>query len=168
MVADDVERLLVTREWAAQVWGVVINPDGSVEEAATATRREALREERRQAAAASGAGGGSGERVDWDPESEGVRLLEALFYDLRGAVPVYRCRCGAELGPAEAPYKEHAAQARFPVQRIGPEVNPNDVGGGRFELREFYCPGCFTLLEVEIARPADPLLDDARLTGLSV
>jgi N-methylhydantoinase B len=49
------------------------------------------------------------------------------------------------------------------VQRIGPEVNPYRIGGERFELREFYCPGCFTLLEVEIARPANPLVDDARL-----
>jgi acetone carboxylase gamma subunit len=50
------------------------------------------------------------------------------------------------------------------VQRIGPEVNPTHWNGARFELREFYCPGCFTLLELEIARPDDPLLEDTRLT----
>ncbi|MGH2741890.1 MAG: acetone carboxylase subunit gamma, partial [Thermoleophilaceae bacterium] len=97
------------------------------------------------------------------PAPEAVRLSEALFCDLQQHPPVYRCRCGHVLGPVDTAYKELAAQARYPVQRIGPEVNPSRIGGGRFELREFYCPGCFTMLEVEIARPADPLLDDARL-----
>jgi acetone carboxylase gamma subunit len=96
-----------------------------------------------------------------------VRLSEALFYDRSGDPVVYRCRCGHALGSADLPYKELAAQARYPVQRIGPEVNPYRVGGKRFELREFYCPGCFTLLEVEIARPANPIVDDARLSGIS-
>jgi acetone carboxylase gamma subunit len=103
--------------------------------------------------------------VEWDADREGVRLLESLYYDAGGDAPVYRCRCGTELGPADVPYKELAAQARFPVQRIGPEVNPARIGGARFELREFYCPGCTTLLEVEIARPDDPVLDDARLSS---
>ena len=67
------------------------------------------------------------------------------------------------LGPVDVAYKQLAARATYPVQRIGPEVNPYRIGGNRFELREFYCPRCFTLLEVEIARPRDPILDDARL-----
>jgi N-methylhydantoinase B len=92
-----------------------------------------------------------------------VRMSEALFVDVRDGRAVYRCRCGRTLGPTEIPYKHLAVEARFPVQRIGPEVNPHRIGGTRFELREFYCPGCFTLLEVEIARPQDPILDDARL-----
>jgi acetone carboxylase gamma subunit len=68
------------------------------------------------------------------------------------------------LGSAADSYKHLAAMARFPVQRIGPEVDPYDIGKGRFEAREFYCPGCWTLLNVEIARPSDPLVDDARLS----
>jgi acetone carboxylase gamma subunit len=43
-------------------------------------------------------------------------------------------------------------------------VNPRHVNDGRFELREFYCPGCFTMLEIEIARPDDPLLEDTSLS----
>jgi acetone carboxylase gamma subunit len=99
----------------------------------------------------------------WEPGEEGLRLSEVLFYDRTSDPVVYRCRCGHALGPANLPYKRLAAQARFPVQRIGPEVNPHRIGDNRFELREFYCPGCVTLLEVEIARPANPILDDARL-----
>jgi N-methylhydantoinase B len=162
LVAQDVERMLVTPEWARRSWGVVLGPDGAVDAAATEAERSRLRLERRRAA---GLGEDRRAAAAWDADRDGVRLLESLFYDAGGDAPVYRCRCGAELGPADAPYKERAAQARFPVQRIGPEVNPARIGGARFELREFYCPGCTTLLEVEIARPDDPVLDDARLSS---
>jgi N-methylhydantoinase B len=162
-VARDVERSLVTREWAERTWGVVLTESGTVDEDATAASRERLRAARREAAKAAGAETLDGVVRPWSPESQGVRLSEALYYDTGQRPPAYRCRCGQTLGSADLPYKELAAQARYPVQHIGPEVNPARIGGDRFELREFYCPGCFTLLEVEIARPSDPLLDDARL-----
>jgi hypothetical protein len=41
---------------------------------------------------------------------------------------------GHVLGRVDTPYKELAAQARYPVQHIGPEVNPARIGGGRFEV----------------------------------
>jgi N-methylhydantoinase B len=162
LVAQDVERLLVTPEWAARVWGVVLTEAGAVDRSASEEYRARLREERRHAAL-SPTPDGSSTRA-WEPHEERVRLSEVLFYDTSSDQVVYRCRCGHVLGPADMPYKRLAAQARFPVQHIGPEVNPHNVGDGRFELREFYCPGCFTLLEVEIARPTSSILDDARLS----
>jgi N-methylhydantoinase B len=160
LVALDVERRLVTREWAGRTWGVVLDDGDGVDEVGTAARREELRAgRRREASAILHDGGGE----PWVPVRDGVRMSEALFVDLRDGRAVYRCRCGRTLGPTDIPYKHLAVEARFPVQRIGPEVNPHRIGGARFELREFYCPGCFTLLEVEIARPEDPVLDDARL-----
>jgi N-methylhydantoinase B len=164
LVARDVERLLVTREWARRTWGVVLTDDGDLDARATPACRDELRAARRRAAQVPSPDGG-GSRP-WRPEAEGTRLSESLFCDLGEEPAVYRCRCGHALGPLEAPYKRLAAQARYPVQHIGPEVNPYRIGGSRFELREFYCPGCFTLLEVEIARPGDPLVDDARLALL--
>ena len=166
LVAADVERSLVSREWAARQYGVVLR-EGSVEVDAEGTkrRRAELVAKRRRAALANGTPGAPDPRAaPWDPAREGVRLTEALFYDLREGGPVYRCRCGHRLGPADGPYHRGAAWARFPVQRIGPEVNPHRVGGDRFEVRELYCPGCFTLLAVEVARPEDPILDEARLS----
>jgi N-methylhydantoinase B len=162
-VALDVERSLVSTTWAARVYGVVLDAGGSVDAGATAARRAEIRAERLAAAAAHGTpgSGGAGEEP-WEPALHGVRLNESLFYDLRGE-PTVRCRCGHELGPTGTHYKHLAAMAVFPVQRIGPEVNPHRWNGDRFELREFYCPGCATLLEIEIARPDDPLLADAEL-----
>jgi N-methylhydantoinase B len=160
LVALDVERKLVTPEWADRIWGVVLDGNGAVDEPGTAARRDERRAERRRAATPVSP---EGHDDAWSPERDGVRILETLFIDMHDGRAVYRCHCGRFLGPAEIPYKHLAAEARFPVQRIGPEVNPGRIGGARFELREFYCPGCFALLEVEIARPDDPVLDDARL-----
>ncbi len=162
LVARDVERSLVTSAWAERVYGVVLGADGRVDEAATAARRDAIRAERSAAAAAHGTPGGGRAAGPWDAAAEGVRLSESLFYDLRED-PSIRCRCGHVLGPADRHYKELAAWAVFPVQRIGPEVNPAQWNGARFELREFYCPGCLALLEIEIARPGEPLLLDVSL-----
>ncbi|MBS1888673.1 MAG: hydantoinase B/oxoprolinase family protein [Actinobacteria bacterium] len=164
LVADDYERMLVSVEWAERVYGVVLGEDGIVDEAATAARREAIRAERRAAAAAPLVPGHGEDRGEWDAEADGVRLGEALFYDVSGAAPVYRSRAGYVLGPATHAWHELAAIARFPVQRIGPEVNANHVNGERFELRELYCPSSFTLLGAEIARKEDPILFDAELS----
>jgi N-methylhydantoinase B len=165
LVARDVENGLVTPQWARQAYGVVLDADGRVDDAATAETRRRLKAERRQTAEAQRSAGHRPLPAPspWDPEREGVRFSEALFFDLSGTPPVVRCRCGQVLGPADAPYKQFAAMARYPVQRIGPEVNPHRIGGARFEVREFYCPNCYTCLEVEVARPADPVLDDARI-----
>ncbi|MFL5796468.1 MAG: hydantoinase B/oxoprolinase family protein [Actinomycetota bacterium] len=164
LVARDVENLLVSREWAARTYGVVLR-GAEADDEATRARRQELREERRAAAEGQGTPGGPDpDAAPWDPSVDGARLSEAVFVDLRNETPVHRCRCGHRLGPADGSYKRFAARARFPVQRIGPEVNPHRVNGDRFELREFFCPACWTRLEVEIARPDDPLLSDAELS----
>lgn len=162
LVAEDVKRSLVTPEWAERAYGVVLH-GGAVDPQRTALTRERIRAERRQTARMAVTFAPDGGPHSWDPSREGIRLGEALFYELRRGHAVYRCRCGHVLGPADQPYSELAAVARFPVQRIGPEVNPHRVGGARFELREICCPACFTLLCAEIARPDDPLLADAAL-----
>lgn len=162
LVAVDVERSLVSREWARRMYGVVL-ADGSlqVDAAATAACRRELLDERRRAA---GMKQDASESEPWDALALGVRLSELVFYDTSADELRYRCACGHILGPATQPYKSLAASATFPVQRIGPHVNPHQINGDRFQLREFYCPDCFALLETEIARLDDPVLDDASLS----
>jgi acetone carboxylase gamma subunit len=96
-----------------------------------------------------------------------VRINAYLAVAGRGDEAVVMCQCGHELGPASRPYKELALEARRPLQSLGPYFDPDGVGEGRFEVREYYCPGCAVLLEVEVARPDDPMLVDVelKLTG---
>jgi N-methylhydantoinase B len=164
-VVADIERSLVSPVWAERAYGVVVRAGSlEVDAAATAARREQVHEERRLGSAEAVTPSSNGAGSPWQPQRDGMRLSEVLFFDLAARPAVIRCRCGHLLGPAGPSFKRYAAMARFPVQRIGPQVNPYRVGGSRFELREFYCPGCFTLVDVEIARPADPVLEDGCLS----
>src|SRR5262249_35444961 len=97
----------------------------------------------------------------WEPHRQGIRVAEAVFCEAVDGTLRLRCRCGHVLGPADRSPKIFGAMARLPVRAIGPEVNPPAVTGARLELREFYRPACLTRLEAEIARPDDPVIDDA-------
>jgi acetone carboxylase gamma subunit len=93
-----------------------------------------------------------------------MRVNLYLTVESGASGPVLRCRCGHELGPAERPYKELALEARQPLQALGPQVDPDGLGGDRFELREYYCPACLVLYESEVARRDDALLVDVELS----
>lgn len=72
------------------------------------------------------------------------------------------CRCGHVLGSADRNFKELALEARYPIQHLGPQVDPNHLSSS-LEVREFYCPGCAVLLDVEVSHRDDPVLHDIEL-----
>ena len=92
-----------------------------------------------------------------------TRLNEQLEIVGLGAAATTMCKCGHALGPATDNYKLHALMREGPVQNAGPWVDPNSIGGDRFVCREFFCPGCLTLLDVEIAQRGEPILWDVRM-----
>ena len=49
------------------------------------------------------------------------------------------------------------------MQNAGPWVDPHGIGKDLFVCREFFCPECATLLDVEIAQRGEPILWDVRL-----
>lgn len=157
-VAEDVRNGLVSREWAERAYGVILSEDYEVDAEATRRRRDQIRAERR---ARAGLPPKPPAPRPWNPPSDGLRVAESVFVDPSGATPRLRCACGQDLGDPRHSPKLGGVMATLPVQEIGPEVNPQHIGGDRFVLREFYCPSCMTRLEVEIARPDDPPLDDA-------
>ncbi len=85
-----------------------------------------------------------------------MRLNDYLALGERDGEPVIECRCGHVLGPATENYKLHALCNRVPLSKAGPYVNPYNVGQGRFALREYCCPSCLTLLDVEVALADEP------------
>jgi len=72
-----------------------------------------------------------------------------------------QCRkCEHVFCDVDANYKEFALNAEVIPSEIGP-LRPDD---GKWCLyREFYCPGCATLLDVDIVVPGDPIGHDIRL-----
>ena len=91
------------------------------------------------------------------------RISEYLHVVGEGRHAEVQCRCGHRLGPVADNYKAHALMREGAVQEAGPWVDPNHIGGDTFVCREFFCPGCLTLLDVEIAQRHEPIMWDVRL-----
>ena len=91
-----------------------------------------------------------------------ARLNEQIRIVGSGVGAVTVCRCGYVIGLAAENYKLHVLMREGPVQNAGPWVDPNGIGGDRFVCREFFCPACLTLLDVEIAQRGEPILWDVR------
>lgn len=94
------------------------------------------------------------------------RVTEYLVIDLDGER--WKCeRCGRDLGPARANYKEGCLVA----ERDPTEVHPPRVAGPYTfapdpqwcRLIEFYCPGCLTLVEAEYLPPGHPITHDIEI-----
>lgn len=78
------------------------------------------------------------------------RLTEYLALARGPGGPVIVCRCGLSVCAASENYKEHLA-VRELVRRaeVGSLEERERVPS--FSLKEFYCPGCWTLVETEVS-----------------
>ena len=84
-----------------------------------------------------------------------------------GAPVIKCCACGHALGPAGESYKRFAAERRRPLSVVGVEYVAAERQDDPFELREYYCPSCAVLLDTDVARRSDPVLDDVELRILA-
>lgn len=64
----------------------------------------------------------------------------------------YRCRkCGHELGPADGNFKLGAVRKDRPIEAANPLiVDPDTFIDDEVVFRQYFCPGCATLLENEV------------------
>ncbi len=150
-VRADVEQYSVTAEAAKQIYGVVL-AEGAIDMAAT----EALRSERR----AQRKGNGSVERSD---EPVVVELTENLH--LRGGN--YCCaKCAAKLAQRDSNYKDGCVCEDHAVSSSNPLIgDPARFIDDDPVFRQFFCPGCGSLIENEVAMRTDPYLMDLSLTS---
>lgn len=96
-------------------------------------------------------------RVGW-PERILLPLTPALFIVQKGVDRIVKCRCGHELGDYRANWKLQAliyvrdsAAALAEVYRGREQPDP-----AWQQVREYYCPGCATQLEVEAVPRGTP------------
>jgi N-methylhydantoinase B len=151
LVAADVRRRSVSRRAADVIFGVILGPDREPDEAATAARRAAIRQERRSESpppappdAASSSGPGN---------APALHFHETLELVGSGAAAHVRCRrCGQGLGPRTATYKRHALRRDRDLAELSGRPMP-DGSAYRAVLREYACPGCATLLQVDVWCP---------------
>ena len=134
-VAADVRDGLVSVAGAAASYGVVVALDGRVDAAATAARRAAIRRAR--------LGGDEPSAAPPDgPLAGAVGGCLVLEGDR------WRCRCGCDLGPRSASFKDRAVTRVVTPAEHGPRIRLHP----ELELREHCCADCATLLESELAR----------------
>jgi acetone carboxylase gamma subunit len=101
------------------------------------------------------------ERVPWD-ERIILPLSYKLFIVCKDGKPVVKCFCGHEFGDYRENWKLKARiyvrdseESIIEVYKKYMAANPDWV-----ELREYYCPSCYSLLEVEVATPGYPVVFD--------
>lgn len=158
-VATDVRDGYFSQSAAFSLFGVELDGRGDVDGAATLARRHAIRRERigRDPVEFAVRPAPAGERI--------LRVGEHLEVVRRGGAPVYACgRCAHVLGPTTANYKLACASRDMQFQELGPLFNdPSEFIDDAMVYREFYCPGCGTALEGEVAREAEPPFHDMSL-----
>ncbi|WP_256301625.1 acetone carboxylase subunit gamma [Haloarchaeobius salinus] len=76
-----------------------------------------------------------------------------------------RCRsCGEDICSVDAVYKEHLLCAKKPLTEANPLIDePGIYVDEEFELREYYCPGCATLVEAQMMQSDRDILADKEL-----
>ncbi len=101
------------------------------------------------------------ERVPWENKIL-LPIAEHLFIVEKGKKRIVKCDCGHELCDYKTNWKNHV---NIRVRETPEALGEIYLGGRRSDpqwmvLREYYCPGCFTQLEVEAVPPGYPILLD--------
>ena len=99
------------------------------------------------------------ERVPWK-ERILLPIGEHLYIVQKGKKRIVKCACGHELGDATKNWKLsaliHVRDSKKTLREIYPSTDLCDPEW--MEIREFICPGCTTLLEVEACPPGYPIV----------
>ncbi len=87
----------------------------------------------------------------------GRRIAEYLQIEDASGQRVIRCaKCAHVLCPSTDNYKDYALMSERPPTVAGPRHHQSE----QFVLREFYCPGCATMLDVEMCLKGAPFVQD--------
>ncbi len=159
-VAHDLLHRNITPEAARSIFGAVVNGDGiTVDVAATGENRARIKAER-----LARLGNGQGAPAARDG-AVAVAATEALDVREDADGRYWACGdCGASLGALEANYKDACLRDTRPVSDSNMLIgDPGRFIDDAVEFRLFYCPGCGTQIENEIAVAEDPVLHDIAL-----
>lgn len=94
-----------------------------------------------------------------------VRIYDNLELVKIDDQEVYRClKCGYVLGPIAEDYKDFALKNEAPLAKCQPAYLASQTD--RFVLREYYCPGCGVMFEVDMVAKEEKQIWSVRLEGL--
>jgi N-methylhydantoinase B len=156
-VQMDIEGNAVTVEAAREIYGVIVDPDTlEVNQDATSKLRTETRATRLT--------GYSGTPIRCNGEIV-MHVTENLDLRRDTGDEVYCCaKCQTEVGPLGSNYKEHCIRVDEPVSKSNLLIGePSRFIDDTPEFRQFFCPGCGTLIENEIAMCGEPVLMDIHI-----
>lgn len=163
MVARDLSRGLISRRTAEAIYGVVVDRESrGADDERTRARRSELREERLR----NGRYLNGGPAADVAPDRDWkplIRFHESLDLVRAGAEYAVRCRkCSRLICRGHENYKAHVlVWTRALDEFSGRRLPSGEAYRGVYQ--EFICPGCATLLCVDVFCPevsaAEPLWD---------
>ncbi len=133
LVAEDVKNGLVSLECAAEVYGAILQPDTlEIDEKRTGEKREAIRQIRARA----------------KKDTLEVRDIAWCFEPgvISGKRAVKCPKCGY-LMPSDGDGLRVSCLSR---NRSLKEISPAYSRSNRVSLKEYYCPGCLSLVHVEV------------------
>jgi N-methylhydantoinase B/oxoprolinase/acetone carboxylase alpha subunit len=162
-VAHDVGERLVSQAIADSVYGVVLGAGeaAGADEAATTARRAALRQERLAAARPVRPGQGGGTAVGGQVLHPVGDTVEAVALDGRRLL---RCsRCHYVLGDYTEDYKQGTVYRDIPLTAESPLNNLCQLD--TYVFRQFFCPGCGTLMITDVQDAGEEIRDECRLFG---
>ncbi len=158
-VLQDVVNQMVSIEWAEKLYGVIIDsPTNNLDKEKTLSKRKAIREERAKSSKQAGPALGMAREAGLVG-----RLNEYLQVAQTKDGKIIRCKCGLAICAAGENYKDHVLQHEGPLNEAGPWVNPYRIYD-RFNLWQFYCPGCLTLLGTEVTLKGEKPIHDYQLS----
>lgn len=153
-VARDVRDGAISERAARDVYGVVIGSSGDVDVSATDERRGSIRSQRLDAPRGD-------LRPRLDVTASGRPINEYLQMVGSGAT---QCTwCAVELAPSGARWKDHASIRISPLARAYAHTGDDDM----LRFKEYFCTGCGTLLDCEVALTDDPPIYDEVYEGPS-
>lgn len=101
-------------------------------------------------------------RVAWKDEILLPFGVHLFIVRKPGGERVVKCDCGREFGDYRENWKLQASIFVRDTEELYREVYPELMHAlpEWMELREYYCPGCWSLLEVEAVPPGYPIVFD--------
>ena len=147
----DLEDYAITAAAARSIYGAVVNAQGIVDVEATAAERAGIRKGRLN--------GGAGKSRAGEVLFQASTCLDAKR-DAQGSF--WACgKCSADLGPLHENYKLHCLREDHPVSSCNPLIgDPARYIDDAVSFRQFFCTGCGSLIDNEIAVSSDEVLHD--------
>ena len=150
-IEKDIEDYAVTAAAARSLYGAIVNEQGMVDVEATASERARIRRGRLN--------GGAGKSRQGELLFQASTCLDAKRDD-HGCF--WACgKCSADLGPMDENYKLHCLREDNSVSSANPLIgDPARYIDDAVTFRQFFCTGCGSLIDNEIAVASDEVLHD--------